>query len=363
MMSMTPLPRTMAALQTGMSQGLHIGAQFYASLDGAPVADLAIGKARTDALMTTQTLMRWASGTKPFAAVALAQLWEAGLIDLYQPVGTYIPEFACKGKEYITLFHILTHTAGLRNRPDRFFSPKSWEEELAYVCEQGLRDSSWRPGERVTYNATAWIILGEVVQRISGVRFDQYVRRKIFLPLGMTDCWIGMPTNYVASYGQLVSHAFLVSNGRLRLVGRVNSAEMIARCMPAASGVGPMNQLSKFYDSILKALNSIPNQIVRPATARFLTESHVVDAYDECFERRVSYGAGFATDWRDYGPYCPPGTFGHRGMDWLTAFADPRHCLVACIATSGQPDATDSRRFHAITAALYEDLGLANADR
>src|SRR5438270_8699839 len=108
------IPRTATVLREGRTAGLHIGAQVYASVDGQVVADVAIGEARPGVAMTPDTVMLWLSASKPFAAVAIAQLWERGKLALDDPVAQHIPEFAQNGKERITLRHVLTHTAGIR---------------------------------------------------------------------------------------------------------------------------------------------------------------------------------------------------------------------------------------------------------
>src|SRR5688500_12043226 len=86
------LPRTMSAMQEWAASGHHIGAQVYVSRGGQPIADFATGLARPAmgdmpaVPMTRDTLMLWLSAGKPFAAVALAQLRDKGLLDFSDPV-------------------------------------------------------------------------------------------------------------------------------------------------------------------------------------------------------------------------------------------------------------------------------------
>ena len=108
------LPRTVAAFEAGRRAGLHRGGQFYVSRQGEVVADLALGEARPGKPMKPDTPILWLSSSKPFAAVAIAQLWERGLLDLDDPIARHVPEFAQRGKERITLRHALTHTGGFR---------------------------------------------------------------------------------------------------------------------------------------------------------------------------------------------------------------------------------------------------------
>src|SRR5262249_3820760 len=108
------LPATRGALEEGMDEGLHLGAQLHVALRGETVADAALGENRPGEPLTPDHLMLWLSSTKPGAAVAIAQLWERGLLELDDPVARHLPEFAAEGKEGITLRPLLTHTAGIR---------------------------------------------------------------------------------------------------------------------------------------------------------------------------------------------------------------------------------------------------------
>src|ERR1700722_19795159 len=108
------LPATRAAILDGIGAGTHLGAQLYVSLRGEAQADAALGESRPGRELRRDDLMLWLSSTKPVAAVALAQLWERGLLEIDDPVVRHIPEFAAHGKSAITLRHLLTHTAGIR---------------------------------------------------------------------------------------------------------------------------------------------------------------------------------------------------------------------------------------------------------
>src|SRR5215210_2154025 len=92
------LPRTLKALRRGIREGLHVGAQVYVSRWGNVVADFAVGAARSGVPMRRDTLMLWLSAGKPVGAVALAQLWDRGLLDLDESVARHIPEFGTRGK-------------------------------------------------------------------------------------------------------------------------------------------------------------------------------------------------------------------------------------------------------------------------
>ena len=106
------LERAAAVIEDGIKARLHLGAQLYVSRDGRTVGDLALGEAREGVAMRPDTLMLWMSSIKPITAVAIAQMWERGKLDLDDAVARHIPEFGENGKERVTIRHVLTHTGG-----------------------------------------------------------------------------------------------------------------------------------------------------------------------------------------------------------------------------------------------------------
>ncbi len=109
--------------------------------------------------MTPGTLTLWLSACKPIAAIAIAQLIERRGVGLNDPVADYIPEFAVNGKEAVTLYHILTHTVGLRY-VDTSWPLTTWHEIIDRICQTRL-EPNWPPGERARYDASNnWFILG-----------------------------------------------------------------------------------------------------------------------------------------------------------------------------------------------------------
>ncbi len=138
-------------------EGLHSGAVMYVSQRGRVLADVALGDLQPDSVVP------WLSAGKPITAVAIGQLWERGLIDLDDPVARHLPEFAVKGKEQVTIRHLLTHTAGIRWAAIE--KGMKWDEIVARVCEAPM-EPSWPLGEKAGYHIyTSWFILGEIVRR------------------------------------------------------------------------------------------------------------------------------------------------------------------------------------------------------
>lgn len=336
------------------------------SLRGEVIADGGIGEARRGVAMAADSVVAWFSNSKPVGAVALAQLREAGRLDLDDPVVAYVPEFAQQGKGAVTIRHLLTHTGGfLRNWSS---SPEyNWDEAVAAVCAVPLEEG-WVPGRRAGYhNMSSRFIVGEIVRRLDGRPYERYVREAIFQPIGMADSWIGMPRERHAAYGDRIAIMHQAADGALRPMGRLDSVEGAARCVPGAGERGPMRDLGRFYELLLGRGRLGEVRLLSPQAVEALTTPARVGMRDETLGHRKDWGLGFALDTHrisgpklpaSFGPHASPRAFGHGGFRSSLAFADPAHGLEAAIATNGVPSAEPhQRRFGAITAALYEDLG------
>ena len=133
--------------------------------------------------MTVDTVFDLASLTKPIAtATSVMRLVQLGEIDLDQPVSTYLPEFAAAGKEAITVGDLLLHVGGLI--PDNALADYEEGPDVAWkqICE--LKPMAAR-GERFAYSDVGFIVLGKLVERVSGKSLDRFARDEIFLPLDM----------------------------------------------------------------------------------------------------------------------------------------------------------------------------------
>ncbi len=134
--------------------------------------------------MTLDTIFDLASLTKVIVTTtAVMQLVEQGKVRLNDPVAKYLPEFAQNGKEDITVRQLLTHYSGLE--PDLDLKT-AWEgKETAYRMAFAAAPAD-APGSKFSYSDINFIVLGALVERVSGEALDEYAARHIFAPLKMT---------------------------------------------------------------------------------------------------------------------------------------------------------------------------------
>lgn len=135
--------------------------------------------------MTLDTIFDLASLTKPVAtATSVMLLWQRGLVDLDAPVARYIPEFARQGKEKVTVAQLLLHTGGVAaaNPLGEYDGGPEAAMERIVGCKPIAA-----PGERFVYSDVGYLVLGELVRRVSGKPLNQFAADEIFRPLGMNN--------------------------------------------------------------------------------------------------------------------------------------------------------------------------------
>jgi CubicO group peptidase (beta-lactamase class C family) len=133
--------------------------------------------------MTVDTIFDIASLTKVVATTtAIMQLSDRGLLKIDDPVAKYWPEFGQNGKDNITLRQLLTHTSGLRAE----INPRARWTDCRGALEAIALDHPLRPpGTDFRYSDVNFIVLGEIVRRVSGQPLEEYCAQNIFTPLNM----------------------------------------------------------------------------------------------------------------------------------------------------------------------------------
>jgi CubicO group peptidase (beta-lactamase class C family) len=165
---------------------------------GKPVYKKAFGVANKDFNVPNRvdTKFNLGSMNKMFTAVAIAQLVERGKLSFDDPLAKYLPDFPDReAAQQIRIKHLLTHTAGLGG----YFSQKFFESSRALyrtvddmmklaASEEKLQ---FEPGTKWQYSNTGMLVLGKVIEQVTGQSYYDYVRENIYRPAGMTgsDCY------------------------------------------------------------------------------------------------------------------------------------------------------------------------------
>jgi CubicO group peptidase (beta-lactamase class C family) len=366
-------PRTLDLLHAGIADGLHLGAQLCALIDGRPAADLALGRARLadspaghDVPLTPDTLMLWLSAGKPVTAVAILMLVERGLLRLDEPAAAYWPAFGQHGKDAITLRHLLTHTSGIRGL-DLAFPFATTDETLDKIAAMKL-ERDWVPGLKAGYHAhTSWYVLGELLRRATGSPPDAWIRDHVLAPLGMTDTWLALSPDQYAAYGDRLGYLYDTTQSPPKPLPNFDTPLGAGRPRPSASCRGPVRQLARLYEMLRRGGELDGARLLAPDTVAALTRRQRVGLFDHTFRQTLDWGLGLILNSAHYGPAIPyqfgphasPATFGHGGSQSSTGFCDPDRRLVVTLLFNGCPgEPAHDKRLRAVLKALYEDLRL-----
>ncbi len=170
---------------------------------GAVVYEHAFGDANREWHVpnTVATRFRIASTTKQFTAALVLRLVEQGKLQLDGHVADYLPDYPRPQGEQITLEHLLTHSSGL---PDYPHLPRFYEDQASRSHTTGellaLFDSlplEFTPGSKWNYSNSGYVVLGAIVERVTGTTYAKALREHLLVPLGLGDTGFDDPADVV----------------------------------------------------------------------------------------------------------------------------------------------------------------------
>ena len=148
---------------------------------GYGIADL-----QTKAPIDGDTFFNIASVSKQFTAVAILQLVQAGLLSVDDPVSKYLPEFEADFWDEITIAQLMSHSSGIPDARNYSREEKiNGDEALSISYMDTLSFTHFAPGTAYEYINPTFVLLGYIVEKVSGQQFTEYVAEHIFEPAGM----------------------------------------------------------------------------------------------------------------------------------------------------------------------------------
>lgn len=260
---------------------------------GYGMANLELGVA-----IKPEMLFRIGSITKQFTAAGIMMLVEEGKIALDDEITKFLPDYPTQGAR-ITVHHLLNHTSGIKSYTDMpewitlLRKDLSVSEIIAIFKDQPM---TFKPGERFLYNNSGYILLGAIIEKVSGKSYEAFINERIFKPLGMTHSYYDNSTtiipNRVAGYG-------LFSSG-------FKNADYISMTQPYAAG----SLLSSVDDLYTWNTALLAGKVVSQKSLQLmLTQTKLADGKTEDYgyglmwsdlfgEKAISHGGGihgFAT--------------------------------------------------------------------
>lgn len=271
--------------------------------------------------MTMDTIFDAASLTKVVATMpSIMKLFQEGKIRMDDPVTNYLPEFQ-GGHSPITVRNLMTHFSGLR--PDLELVPR-WSGYETGI-QRALHDSpAALPGEHFVYSDINFILLGEIVHRLSGEMLNEYAKQEIYEPLGMKESQFLPP----ASLRRRIAPTEIDPDTGIPLRGVVH--DPTARYMGGVAGHAGLfttaNDLARYAQMWLNkgwmpaAATKLKNQVFSPLTIQKFTEPGTPP--DQPILRALGWDmdSPFSSN---RGELFPLGSFGHTGFTGTSLWIDP----------------------------------------
>jgi uncharacterized protein YbbC (DUF1343 family)/CubicO group peptidase (beta-lactamase class C family) len=263
--------------------------------------------------MTEDTIFDMASLTKCLAtATAVMQLEEQGKIRLNDTVAKYIPEFGKNGKEQITIRQLVTHFSGLREDLD--LKPAWQGKQTAY--QMANDEIPVAPaGSEFRYSDINYIMLGELVERVSGMSLDEYAAKNIFKPLAMEHTRYLPPSEWRERIAPTEYDEYDPAHKMLHGVVHDPTSRFMGGVAGHAGVFSTASDVSKFAQAMLDAKFVISAASIQKMTTPQQPPNSV--------EMR---GVGWDLDTpfsSNRGEMLPIGSFGHTGFTGTSLWIDP----------------------------------------
>jgi len=306
-------------------------------------------------------LFRIYSMSKPITAVAAMQLYEQGKFSLKDPITKFVPELAglkvqnedgslSDPKQVITMHHLLTHTAGFsygfepNNSVDKLYrEAKLFEaKDLTAFAERLAKlPLRYQPGERWHYSVGV-DLTGLIIERISGMPFDQYLAANIFEPLGMTDTFFVVPEDKLDRF--LPNHYWDKKDSKLVTMSPEASAGLtrftdVTLFSGGGGLVSTAHDYMRFAEMLRNGASYNGVRILSPKTLNFMTKNHLPDQssaagsgeqpLNQAF-KGMGFGLGFGVivDPVGTGTLSSMGTFMWGGAAGTIFWVDPVEDIV-----------------------------------
>jgi CubicO group peptidase (beta-lactamase class C family) len=305
-----------------------------------------------------------ASLTKPIVTTTAAMmLVQRGRLDLNRPVENYLPEFAAAAKSdpnpawraRITPRMLLLHDAGLPDHREFFKEAKGRDAILARVLAEPLVNE---PGKQIVYSDLGFILLGEIIARLTGESLDVFAKREIFDALGMDRSMFNPPRKLREDIAPTEKDTTF---RKRQIWGEVHDEN--AWAMGGIAGHAGLfstaDDLAAFAQMILNGGIYGHERLLARSTIQEFTARHTIGSSTRTLGWDVPEEASSS------GRYFSPSSFGHLGFTGTSLWIDPERKLFVVLLTNRVNPTRTNEKIRQVRPALHdavlEGLGLATA--
>jgi CubicO group peptidase (beta-lactamase class C family) len=266
-----------------------------------------------------------ASLTKVVATTTAAMiLEEEGKLDLSRTVQSYLPEFSAPDKAAITVRMLLTHRGGLEA-----FAPL-WKESRGraeYLAQINARPLANPPGTKVVYSDWDFVLMGMIVERITGTTLDAFAAARVFGPLGMSSTRFTPDTTDPALMRRITYTALDTLRGQLHGAVHDPNAWALGGVSGHAGLFSTARDLAVFVQMLMNGGTYAGVRIVKPTTIARWTSGQDVGS-----SRALGWDTPSAVS--SAGKYFSTRSFGHTGYTGTSIWVDPERGLFVVLLTN-----------------------------
>jgi uncharacterized protein YbbC (DUF1343 family)/CubicO group peptidase (beta-lactamase class C family) len=289
--------------------------------------------------MTLDTMFDLASLTKVVATTtSVMKLLEDGKVRLNDRVASFIPGFERYGKGDITVRHLMTHESGLRPDLDLADMWTGYDKAIELAIEEVPTSS---PGERFVYSDINYILLGEIVHRVSGEALDHFARTRIFEPLGMKETMFTPPASLrarIAPTEKCTEYGWPCHGPDMQMLRGIVHDPTARRMGGVAGHAGLFStaaDLAVFCRMLLDGGRGNGVRILSPLTVSKMT-SPVMGTEPNVRGLGWDIDSAYSSN---RGELLPVGSFGHTGFTGTSLWIDPATRLfVVFLSNRVHPD-------------------------
>jgi CubicO group peptidase (beta-lactamase class C family) len=286
--------------------------------------------------MTTDTIFDIRSMTKPVTAIGIMILMEEGRLTLNDAVEKFLPEFKSsaftdeRGSFPITIRHLLTHTSGLPlyRLPVSGQIPIKRDQTLVdYVSFLAKQTPEYEPGTQHRYASGGFAILGRIIEVVSGLPYDRFIRERIFVPLGMKD------SSFFVAVDKLdrLASIYRIQNGKLSKWEELMAYSRKAKYPGPEFGMySTASDMAALSQMLLNGGIYKGHRILSRLSVQQMAANQTFGINSAVTHRPVVQGFswGLAGDPINDFPLTTPGSFGHNGAFGTIFWIDPEEGLI-----------------------------------
>lgn len=282
------------------------------------------------------------SASKPLVALAVHVLAERAALSLDDPVARYWPAFGQRGKDGITIRHVLQHRGGLpvaRTMARDALAMTHWDASVRAIEQATPR---YPPGQVPAYHVLSFgFILGEIVRRVTGTSVRDFIHTEILEPLGLRDTYLGLPIELWPRHVPVRGRGAAELATQLMINRRATQQAVI----PAASVSATARDLARLYQALLNGGELDGARVLRAETISAATTPSSDGETDQYLRLPVRWSEGFQLGGARHASVrlgCGPGpmgalasrtAFGHNGSYVCMGWADPERELAVGYVT------------------------------